>query len=186
MPDQRGRQSELLVLLLADVAGAIVHGDADATASVWLAPPPCQRLPTQTRTLPFSISAGNGGVVLERVGGFVVQMAPGHQASGAVLLGEVGDGPHGVADDGDVRSGQRDQLVVGVEWLRVFVGADGDGGERRNEESRIEHPLDYREDVGVDRDLVEERPVRQQVVDPSGAHPFEQVGGGNDVGHARA
>ena len=36
--------------------------------------------------------------------------------------------------------GQRDELVVGVDRLRLLVGADGNGGERRDEQSRIEHP----------------------------------------------
>jgi hypothetical protein len=53
------RDAELLVLLLADPAGAVVHGDADPAARRCVfAPPPCQRLPCQTSTLPFGISAG--------------------------------------------------------------------------------------------------------------------------------
>ena len=52
------RDAELLVLLLADPAGAVVHRDADAPAALRFAPPPCHRLPCQTSTLPCGISAG--------------------------------------------------------------------------------------------------------------------------------
>ncbi len=40
-----------------------------ARSVVVLAPPPCQRLPCQTSTLPLAISAGNGVVVPEQIGG---------------------------------------------------------------------------------------------------------------------
>ncbi len=119
----------------------------------------------------------DGLVVLEGVGWLVAQMAARDQARGPVLLGEVGDGPHGVADDGDVGPGQGDQLVVGVHGLGLFARPDRDGGERRDQEPRVEDALDDREDVGVHRDLLEGRPVDEQVVDPHRVDPFEQVVG---------
>ena len=109
---------------------------------------------------------GDGVVGLERVRGLVAQVAARDEAGRPVLLGEVGDRPHGVADDRDVRPGQRDELVVGVDRLRLLVRADGDGGEGGDEEPRIEHALDDGEHVGMDRDLLEGLSVDEEVVDP--------------------
>ena len=92
-------------------------------------------------------------------------------------LGEVGDGPHGVADDRHVRSGERDQLVVGVDRLGLLVGPDGDGGERRDQETRVEHRLHHGEHVGVHGDLLEGGAVDEEVVHPHGADPLEEVVG---------
>ena len=74
---------------------------------------------------------------------------------------------------------ERDQLVVGVDRLRLLVGADGDGGEGRDEEARIEHALDDGEHVWVDRDLLKGLAVDEEVVDPPGVEPLEEVVGGD-------
>ena len=99
------------------------------------------------------------------------------EPGGPVLLGEVGDGPHGVADDRHVRPGERDELIVGVDRLRLLVGADGDGGERRDQEAGIEHRLDHGEHVRVHRDLLEGGAVDEQVVHPHGPHALEEIVG---------
>ena len=72
---------------------------------------------------------------------------------------------------------ERDELVVGVDRLGLLVGPDGDGGERRDQEARIEHRLDDGQHVGVHRDLLEGGAVDEQVVDPHGAHALEEVVG---------
>ena len=122
---------------------------------------------------------GDRLVELERVGGLVAQVAPGHEPGGAVVLGEIGDSPHGVADDRDVGPGQRDELVVGVDRLRLLVGPDGDGRERRDEQTRIEHALDDGQHVGVHGDLLEGWAVYEEVVDPRGVEALEEVVGGD-------
>ena len=59
----------------------------------------------------------------------------------------------------------------GISWSSAWIGwacssgPDGDGGERRDEESRIEHAFDDGEDVGVHRDLLERLAVHEEVVD---------------------
>ena len=76
-----------------------------------------------------------------------------------------------------MRSGEGDELIVGVDGLSLLVGSDGDGGEGRNEEARIEHGLDHGQHVGMHRDLLEGRPMFEEVVHPHGAHPFEEIVG---------
>ncbi len=73
--------------------------------------------------------------------------------------------------------GERDELVVGVNRLRLLVGADGDGGERRDQEPRIEYGLDHGQHVRMDRDLLEGGAVDEQVVHAHGAHALEEVVG---------
>ena len=108
-------------------------------------------------------------------------MAAGDDAGGAVLFCEVGDRPHGVADDRDVGTWERDELVVGMDRLCLFVGPDGDGRERGDQEPRIEDAFDDGEHVGVHGDLLEGRPVHEQVVDPRRPQAFEEVLGRNDT-----
>ena len=80
-----------------------------------------------------------------------------------------------------MRPGERDELVVGVDGLGLFVGSDGDGGERGDEEPRIEDAFDDGQDVGMYRDLLEGLPVDQQVVDPRGVQALEEVGRRHDA-----
>ena len=80
-------------------------------------------------------------------------MAAGDEPGGAVRLGEVGERPHGVADDRHVRLVQRDELVVGVDRLGALARVDGDGGERGDQAAGVEHALDDRQHVAMDRDL---------------------------------
>ena len=125
---------------------------------------------------------GRDAVVgLQGVGRLVAQVAARYDAGGAVGLREVRDRPHGVADDRDVGTGEWDELVVGVDRLRLFFGPDGDGRERRDQEPGIEHTLDDREDVVMHRDLPEGRPVDEQVVHPCRMHTLEEVVGGHDA-----
>ena len=119
-------------------------------------------------------------VVLEGIGGVVGQVGSRAQAGGSVLLGEVGDGPHRVADDGWVWLRQGDDLIVGVDQLGRLVGSDGDGGQRRDEETGIEDLLDDGQDVRMDGDPLVERSVDEEVVDPGGAEALEEVVGGDD------
>ena len=122
---------------------------------------------------------GDGVVELERVRGLVAQVAARDEARRPVLLGEVGDRPHRVADDRDVRAGERDQLVVGVDRLRLLVGPDRDGGQGRDEEPRIEHAFHDGEDVGMHRDLLEGLAVDEEVVDAPRVEALEEVLGGD-------
>ncbi len=78
-----------------------------------------------------------------------------------------------------MRTGERDQLVVSVDWLRLLVGPDRDGRQGGDEESRIEHAFHHWEDVGVHRDLLEGRTVHEEVVDAPRVKALEQVVGGD-------
>ncbi len=175
--DQRGRDAQLLVLLLADVTGAVVHGDAHPADVGVIGAAAVPEAPDPDQDAALGHLGGDGLVELERIGRLVAQMAPRDESGGAVLLGEVGDGPHGVADDRHVGTGERDELVVGVDRLGLLVGPDGDGGERRDQEPGIEHPLDDGQHVRMHRDLLEGGAVDEQVVHPHGVHPLEEVVG---------
>ena len=104
-------------------------------------------------------------------------MGAGDQPGGPVGLGEVGQGPHGVADGGRVGLGEGEDLVVGVDGLGGLAGADGDGRQRGDQQLGVEHPLGDRQDRRVDRDAGEDRPAGQQVVEADGGHALEEVGG---------
>ena len=121
----------------------------------------------------------DGLVDLEGVGGLIAQVAARNEARGPVLLGEVGDRPHGVADDRNVRSGQWDQLVVGVHRLGLLTGPDCDGRERRDQQPGVEDAFDDGEHVGVHRDLLERGPVDEQVVHPHRMDTLEEIVGGH-------
>ena len=75
---------------------------------------------------------GDGLVVGHEVGRRGGEVRARHEAGGAVGLGEVGEGPHGVADRGHVRLGQGHELVVGVDGLGPLAGIDGDRRQRRD------------------------------------------------------
>ena len=108
-------------------------------------------------------------------------MRAGNDARRAVLVGEVGQRPHRVADDRHVRLGNRDELIVGMDRLRLLVGADGDRRQRRHQAAGIEHALDDRQDVLVHRDALVELAVDQQVVDAHRAPALEAIGRRRDV-----
>jgi len=80
-----------------------------------------------------------------------------------------------------VRAGERDQLIVGVEHLSRLVGPDGDGRERRDEQPGVEHGFDDRQHARVDRDVLVELAVHEQVVDADGPQSLEQIVGRDDA-----
>ena len=114
------RDAELLVLLLADVAGAVVHGDADAplAGAVGAAAVPEAAVPHEHAARRH---LGGDRVVRRRrsSGEWSAQVRAGDDPGGAVRLGEVGERPHRVADRRRVRLRERDELVVGVDRLRA-------------------------------------------------------------------
>ena len=59
-----------------------------------------------------------------------------------------------VADDGRVRLGDRDELVVGVDRLDRLARVDGDRRQRRDQAAGVEHALDDREHGRVHRHLL--------------------------------
>ena len=98
----------------------------------------------------------------------------------AVLPGEVGQGPHRVADGRDVRLRQWNDLIVGVDRLRLFTRSDHDRGERADEAAGTEETVDDRQHLRPRRDLLVELPVDEQVVDPVRREPLEAVAPGRD------
>ena len=135
------RDAELLVLLLADEAGAVVHGDPDAAlaGAVGAAAVPEAAVPDQhAARLHLRRDAVVAPAEVRRA---VCAVAAGHDARGAVRLGEVGERPHRVADDRAVGLVEGDQLVVGVDRLRRLAGADADRGERGDQAAVVEHAL---------------------------------------------
>ena len=74
---QLGRNAELLVLLLAYVAGAIVHGDAHPRAVGQVRTPAVPEAAHPDEHAALRHFGGDGVVVLQRVGGVVPQMAAG-------------------------------------------------------------------------------------------------------------
>jgi hypothetical protein len=97
------------------------------------------------------------------------------EAGGTVFLREVGNGPHRVADQRGVGLGQRDQLVIGVDGLSLFVRPDGDRRQRRDQQTGVKDPLDDREDIRVERNSLIERTVHEEVVDAGGFSAFEEI-----------
>ena len=131
---------------------------------------------------------GRDGVVRRAVvGGVVGEVRAGDDPRRAVLLGEVGERPHRVADGRHVRLVERDELVVGVDRLRGLARDDRDRRQRRHEAARVEDALDDGQHARVHRDRLVQRAEREQVVDPDGARSLERVVGRDDlVGAARA
>ena len=164
-----------MVLLLADVARAVVHRYADARfpGRVRAAAVPETPVPDEHRALGH---LGRDRVVVAAVVGAAVgQVRPGNETRGAVRLGEVGQGPHRVAHRRRVRLGNRDELVVGVDRLGGLAGEDVDRRERRDQATGIEHPLHDREHVIVHGNALPEVVVGEQVVDPERSLALERV-----------
>ena len=74
-----GRHAELLVLLLADVAGAVVHGDADPALVGAVGPAAVPQAADPDQDAALLHFGGDGVVVLEGVGGFVAEVAAGDE-----------------------------------------------------------------------------------------------------------
>ena len=77
-------------------------------------------------------------------------------------------------------------LGRGMIWSSAWIGwgslrPDGDGREGRDQEAGVENALADRQDGGVQRYLLVERAVHQQVVDADGAGALEEVVGGHDA-----
>ena len=80
-----------------------------------------------------------------------------------------------------MRAWERDHLIVCMQRLTVFARADRDRRQRRDKQPGIEDSLNDLQHGRVDRDPLIEGAVCQQVVDPGGPDPFEQVVGGDDA-----
>src|SRR3569832_137610 len=126
-----GREAELLVLLLSDEAGAVVHGNAGAPRirAVGAAAMPERAVPDEYAAL---LHLARDRVVLAAIVGIGLLVAARHKARRTVRIGEIGQRPHRIADNGAVRLLQRDHHVVGVDRLRHLTGIDSDGGQRRD------------------------------------------------------
>ena len=74
---ERWRDTQLLVLLLADVAGAVVHGDADAPLVRLVCAAAVPETPDPDEDAALGHLGRDRLVELERVGGLVAQVAPG-------------------------------------------------------------------------------------------------------------
>jgi hypothetical protein len=103
------------------------------------------------------------------------------EAGGPVLLGEVGDGPHGVADDRDVRSGERDQLVVGVDRLACSSGPMAMEESDEIKSAGIEHPSTTGSTFGCTGIFSKVAPWTSRLYTRSGAQPLEEVVGRDDA-----
>ena len=175
--DPVGCQAQLLVLLLADPTGAVVHGDATRSRSVRLAPPACHRLPFHTRTSPGSMIAGSVGWSPPQVGfphrwlSCTTRVAPlsaVNAVSAHIVLHTTG---------GWVGSG--------MSWSSAWSGWSVSPGSMRIDD-RLDsrqpgrEPPRPRRGRRMDRDGLPRRTVTQQVVRPPGPGAFEVVVGGND------
>ena len=153
------------------------------SSAVVLAPPPCQVLPCQINTDPRGIS---GAGCLDRgrvcaVVGVLPSVAAGDDPSGAVGLREVGEGPHGVADRGNVWLGDGLDLVVGVDDLCGLARGERDRGQRRHQALRAEDALDQFEYLWLHGDLLPDLAMGQQVVGTCCAIALEAVVGGRPL-----
>src|SRR5262245_2659424 len=175
------RDAELLVLLLPDPPGAVVHRDADAALlrRVRAAAVPQAAVPDEHAS---PRHPGRDAIIVTAEGRRVVaQVRTGDDARRPVGLGEVGERPHGVAHGRDVRLRQREQLIVGMDRLRPLTRVDADRRQRRHQAPRIEHAIDDRQDLLVDGDLLIELSVYEQVVDAHGVRTLEGVSRGLDL-----
>ena len=174
----------MLVLLLPDEAGAVVHGDPDPDlvgGGVGAAAVPGAALPDQHRS-PGHLGAGclDRGRVCAVVG-VLPSVAAGDDPSGAVGLREVGEGPHGVADRGNVWLGEGLDLVVSVDDLCGLARGERDRGQRRHQALRAEDALDQFEYLWLHGDLLPDRTMGQQVVGTCRAIALEAVVGGRPL-----
>ena len=175
-PDLLDRDAQLLVLLLADVTGAVVHGDADAALAgpVRTAPVPEAAVPDEHAALGHLCRDAVIGT--EDVGGVVPQVRAGDEPGGAVGLGEVGQRPHGVEYGGRVGLREGDDLVVGVDRLSALAGTDVDRRERRHQAPGVQDPVDDGQHVGVNGYPLVQGTVHEEVVDAQRLGSLELVG----------
>ena len=100
-------------------------------------------------------------------------MAARHDAGRPVLLGEVGQGDHHVAEDVPVGPGQAVQDVVSMDGLGRLAGPDRRRAVGAEQAVLAEHAPDHGEDVLVHGELLEDRVGVQQIEVPDGAVAVE-------------
>ena len=80
-----------------------------------------------------------------------------------------------------MRLGEPAHLVVGVDGLCRFAGVDGDARERAHQAAVAEHRVDEGQYHRVQRHLLVERAVGEEVVDAGGGPALEAVGAALDA-----
>ena len=168
----------MLILLLADEARAIVHGDTDSNlvgSHVGAAAMPRAAMPHQHAAFCHlgwdGVDVGIAGEVV----GVVPQMAARHEPGGPVCFGEVGERPHGVTHGRNMWLDQWLHLIVGMDHLRGFAWPERDRCQARHQTLGAEDTFDELEHNRVRRHLLPDLAVGQQVVGAGCAIAFEAV-----------
>jgi hypothetical protein len=178
--DSVSGDAELLVLLLTEKSCAVIHRNTHSTAVGMVGATAVPQASHPDEHAPFGHLCRDRVVVSMGIRGMVRRVGSRAQPGGPVLLGEIGDRPHCVADDGRVWFWHAYDLIVGVDHLGLFVGTDGDGGQRRDKETRIEDLLDDGEHVRMDRNPLVDRSVDEKIVDPRRPEALEEIVGRHD------
>jgi len=137
--------AQLLVLLLANETGTIIHRDPDSAliGLVCTAPMPQAAIPDQNASA-FHFSRNGLDLLASVFGPARILVAARHDTGGAVRFRKIRDRPHAVANHRRMGPLQRDDLIVGVNRLRLFARTDTDRGDTGDQTPVVENAFDDR------------------------------------------
>ncbi len=169
---------QLLVLLLAHEAGAVVHSDPDPAFVSPVGAPAVPEASDPDEDAALGHDGGNRLVGAEEVRGVVRKVGARNEPRGAVRFAEFRDRPHRVADDRRVGLRQWDQLIVGMDRLGgLVVPIDIDDSDEISSPGSSTCSTIGRTFGCTGMPFVE-RSVDQQVVDPGGPRPSNALSAG--------
>ena len=97
-----------------------------------------------------------------------------HDPRRAIVVAKIRQRPDRIDRDRDVRTRQRDQLRVFMDRLRLLAGTEHQRAERRQQAFPVQHALDHRQHVVVQRHFPEHIVIGEQIVDADGLEALER------------
>ena len=124
---------------------------------------------------------GDGVIFLAVFRRGIVFVAARQNPRRAIVVPEIRQRPDRIDGDRDVRTRQRDQLRVLMDRLRLLAGAKHQRAERRQQAFLVQHALDDRQHILVQRHFPEQIVIGEKIVDADGLEAFERGLGGAEI-----
>ena len=173
--------AELQVFLLPHPAPAIGAGERKAPRIAVVGAAAMPERAVEQHHAAGRHGRGDGVVVPAVFRRGIIFVAARHDPRRAVVVAEIRQRPDRIDGDRDVRTRQRNQLRVFVDRLRLLARAEHQRAERRQQALLVEHALDHRQHVVVQRHFPEQIVIGQEIVDADGLETFERGFGGAEM-----